>query len=740
MALSFVQYEGDGATETFAVPFPYLAKAHVEVRVDLDLTAHTWDDAQTIRISPAPANGAVIQFRRITPRDSRMVDFVDGSVLTETDLDLADTQVFMIVQEAIDIAGGTLELLPDGSYGAGGRRIKELGTPVEARDAVTKEYHDGVYIPEMNALLAATTSEKNTAVTAKNDAVTARNAAQASQAAAATSATNAATSEANALAYRNTAETHKNSAGTSATNAATSEANALSYRNAADGHRIDAASSATSASASAGNAATSATLAQDWAIKTSGAVSGGEWSAKKHAQDAAASAAAAATFDPNSYVAKAGGTFTGALTVAADLKSYRPSENGGNAGVLYLNQAGSRYLYWDGTNYNFPGANIAVPGVSAGASGYHTTGGIHIQNAANYITMQDTDWGTRYIHHNGGTIGFLNSGGGWSHQFQNDGSMNGANWIVSTDGNLYGTVWGGWLSTWLANNKANINGNSSNYWTCDYLRPESAVSTSIVYSVGSAVSAIGARTHNTAGSADGYGIIVDFNRGGTTSYEFLRCRSAMSSTSDNEFRITGTGASFSDGAHTTTGADYAEYFEWADGNPKNEDRRGLVVVLEAGKIRPVKMGDDLNYVIGVVSARPSIVGDGASERWKDKYLRDEWGCDIFETAEIVEWDIRKKGKGPKGEDTDTLDTVFYDVDKVPANVRVPANARRSTIDRRVLNPDYNPNRPYIPREQRKEWSAIGLVGKLRVLKGQPIPQGWLKMREINERIDEYLVR
>ncbi len=28
------------------------------------------------------------------------------------------------------------------------------------------------------------------------------------------------------------------------------------------------------------------------------------------------------------------------------------------------------------------------------------------------------------------------------------------------------------------------------------------------------------------------------------------------------------------GAFNTSGADYAEYFEWLDGNPEAEDRRG----------------------------------------------------------------------------------------------------------------------------------------------------------------------
>jgi hypothetical protein len=39
--------------------------------------------------------------------------------------------------------------------------------------------------------------------------------------------------------------------------------------------------------------------------------------------------------------------------------------SGGTTGVVYLNSAGTRYLYWDNANYTMPGANLFVNGVQA---------------------------------------------------------------------------------------------------------------------------------------------------------------------------------------------------------------------------------------------------------------------------------------------------------------------------------------------------------------------------------------
>ncbi len=59
------------------------------------------------------------------------------------------------------------------------------------------------------------------------------------------------------------------------------------------------------------------------------------------------------------------------------------------------------------------------------------------------------------------------------------------------------------------------------------------------------------------------------------------------------------------------GADYAEYFEWEDGNPNNEDRVGHFITLNGDRIHIATPGD---YILGIVPGQPCIIGN-ADEDW-----------------------------------------------------------------------------------------------------------------------------
>ena len=74
---------------------------------------------------------------------------------------------------------------------------------------------------------------------------------------------------------------------------------------------------------------------------------------------------------------------------------------------------------------------------------------------------------------------------------------------------------------------------------------------------------------------------------------------------------------------------------------------------------------------------PSVIGNG-DEEWKKRYVLDDFGRYIQETFEYEEDGKTKTGTKWKE------------------------------------NPEYDSTKPYAPRDERAEWSAIGLVGILSV--------------------------
>lgn len=144
-------------------------------------------------------------------------------------------------------------------------------------------------------------------------------------------------------------------------------------------------------------------------------------------------------------------------------------------------------------------------------------------------------------------------------------------------------------------------------------------------------------------------------------------------------------------------ADYAEYFEWEDGNISDENRIGKSVILLDGKIKIATSLDNPEDIIGIISSKPAVVGDSASKEWYNKYLKDDFKNKLYtldENGGIV-W---------------------------------------------TINPEFDPEETYIPRENRPEWDAVGLVGKLRVYKDEPKNPRWIKLKDISENVEEWLVR
>ncbi len=151
MPLSFVQYVGDGATDTFNIPFAYLSQSHIEVKVDgvIDSSV-SFPTSATVKTSSIPANGAVVEVRRKTPTDSRIVDFQDGSLLGESDLDTSALQNFYIMQETYDDLVNKLGLGSTGKWDANNKVIQNLSDGVDTNDAATLGQTLGLIISGQN--------------------------------------------------------------------------------------------------------------------------------------------------------------------------------------------------------------------------------------------------------------------------------------------------------------------------------------------------------------------------------------------------------------------------------------------------------------------------------------------------------------------------------------------------------------------------------------------------------------
>jgi len=100
------QYTADGSTQTYAVTFPFISRDHVSVTADNVAATFTFvNDGQITITSPSSLSSEALIIKRNSSPATLLVDFVDGSNLTESDLDLLATQMFYLAQENIDEGG-----------------------------------------------------------------------------------------------------------------------------------------------------------------------------------------------------------------------------------------------------------------------------------------------------------------------------------------------------------------------------------------------------------------------------------------------------------------------------------------------------------------------------------------------------------------------------------------------------------------------------------------------------------
>lgn len=149
MSYSKVVTEGDGSTTTFAVNFAmdYLLESDVTCRVGSEVDGSgdpvyrdiTFVSTNLLEVSGAPpGDGVAVVFERTVDKNELRVDYSNGDVMDEDNLNTSQKQLMMAVHELLDGRTGVQAV----DMNLGGYKITNIGTPTDDTDAVTKAYAD----------------------------------------------------------------------------------------------------------------------------------------------------------------------------------------------------------------------------------------------------------------------------------------------------------------------------------------------------------------------------------------------------------------------------------------------------------------------------------------------------------------------------------------------------------------------------------------------------------------------
>ena len=170
---------------------------------------------------------------------------------------------------------------------------------------------------------------------------------------------------------------------------------------------------------------------------------------------------------------------------------------------------------------------------------------------------------------------------------------------------------------------------------------------------------------------------------------------------------TNTGNIRMEGNISTQNMDYAEMFEWEDGNPDGEDRVGYTVTLVEGtnKIKKMEAG---HTPLGVVSGTPGVIG-GQGIYWNGYWAKDEWGRPVYYRQLI---------------------------DGVPQ-----VNKDGTPKMKRKTNPEYDATleESYLSRDKRQEWACVGLLGQIYIRKECIKSPYWRKIKDVDDVKEFWLI-
>lgn len=118
MYFSINRFTGDGTTTQWEFNFSggYIDQSHVKVLVidplGVETTpTYTWVGPNTISIVPAVASGSTLEVYRDTPKNLPLVDYTDGAIVSEKNLDTTAEQSVFVAAEVFDRFSDTENLV-----------------------------------------------------------------------------------------------------------------------------------------------------------------------------------------------------------------------------------------------------------------------------------------------------------------------------------------------------------------------------------------------------------------------------------------------------------------------------------------------------------------------------------------------------------------------------------------------------------------------------------------------------